>query len=391
MDQPVTDSKSVPTKNYDDDGEWLDNGDDDMKRKADEIEPLSGGGQHAKCDLHQETLSVRRLRVETFLIALSFFGFGTCIAVIGPSLPSLEHQLSEPIDKVSLAFTLRGIGYLLGALVAGHIFEKISYNLLFGTAMLCMAFAALAAAFCRNLIILLVVMAAWGFAMAFVDTGGNFVCVNSWKTKSGPYMQAIHFAFGVGATVSPLIVSPFLLDTNEPSNSTTLNVTTSMTSFDTTTELYFDDCETRLDEKNCSIIPENYDFHKDNMKLPNLWLPYGSLSIYHISVALAFFSLLLKDGGKCTPKQNKQIKDSNDQKIHVNHGKTKTITRDVILFVTVLSLLCLFGFCHVGQTAIFGGYIFTFAVESDLNFSVQEASYLTAVYWGSFTALRGFR
>ena len=31
-----------------------------------------------------------------------------------------------------------------------------------------------------------------------------------WEKDSGPYMQSLHFAFGVGACISPLIAAPFL-------------------------------------------------------------------------------------------------------------------------------------------------------------------------------------
>ena len=41
-------------------------------------------------------------------------------------------------------------------------------------------------------------------------SGGNVLCLNIWGMNSGPYMQALHFSFGVGAFVAPLIAEPFL-------------------------------------------------------------------------------------------------------------------------------------------------------------------------------------
>ena len=40
--------------------------------------------------------------------------------------------------------------------------------------------------------------------------GGNVMCIHTWGRDSGPYMQALHFSFGLGAFVSPLIAEPFL-------------------------------------------------------------------------------------------------------------------------------------------------------------------------------------
>ena len=41
-------------------------------------------------------------------------------------------------------------------------------------------------------------------------SGGNVICIHLWDRDSGPYMQALHFSFGLGAFVSPLLAEPFL-------------------------------------------------------------------------------------------------------------------------------------------------------------------------------------
>lgn len=42
-----------------------------------------------------------------------------------------------------------------------------------------------------------------GFAMGFGDTGGNVGMIRLHKEHVGPYLQALHFSFGVGAFISP--------------------------------------------------------------------------------------------------------------------------------------------------------------------------------------------
>lgn len=44
---------------------------------------------------------------------------------------------------------------------------------------------------------------------AFVP-GGNADILYVWGSQSGPYMQAVHFGFSLGALISPLAVAPFL-------------------------------------------------------------------------------------------------------------------------------------------------------------------------------------
>ncbi|XP_021924105.1 uncharacterized protein LOC110831913 isoform X2 [Zootermopsis nevadensis] len=55
-----------------------------------------------------------------------------------------------------------------------------------------------------------------GMTMGFLDTGGNVLCLDLWGRNSGPFMQALHFSFGLGAFVAPLLAAPFL----QPSTTT---------------------------------------------------------------------------------------------------------------------------------------------------------------------------
>ena len=36
------------------------------------------------------------------------------------------------------------------------------------------------------------------------------MCLELWGQQSAPYMQALHFSFGLGAFIAPLIAAPFL-------------------------------------------------------------------------------------------------------------------------------------------------------------------------------------
>ncbi|XP_033638939.1 sodium-dependent glucose transporter 1-like [Asterias rubens] len=56
---------------------------------------------------------------------------------------------------------------------------------------------------------------------------------------------------------------------------------------------------------------------------------------------------------------------------------------------TILFLMFLFYFLEVGAEIGFGGYIFTFARVSDLNFSVSSATLLNAAFFGAFAIGRG--
>ena len=63
--------------------------------------------------------------------------------------------------------------------------------------------------------------------MDVIFSGGNVICLRIWGKESGPYMQALHFAFGVGAFMAPLVAAPFLsTEINSNCTSTVLVTTT---------------------------------------------------------------------------------------------------------------------------------------------------------------------
>ena len=51
-----------------------------------------------------------------------------------------------------------------------------------------------------------------GFVSGSLDTGGNVLCLDLWQgfDDSGPYMHSIHFSFGLGAFLVPIIAEKFL-------------------------------------------------------------------------------------------------------------------------------------------------------------------------------------
>jgi hypothetical protein len=45
----------------------------------------------------------------------------------------------------------------------------------------------------------------------FIYLGGNVLCLDAWRGfDSGPFLHSIHFTFGIGAFIAPVIAEPFL-------------------------------------------------------------------------------------------------------------------------------------------------------------------------------------
>ena len=62
-----------------------------------------------------------------------------------------------------------------------------------------------------------------------LNTGENVLILDIWKGReSGPYMHALHFTFGIGTFLAPVLARPFLFNA-DPVDSHSLNGTRSMT------------------------------------------------------------------------------------------------------------------------------------------------------------------
>ena len=59
--------------------------------------------------------------------------------------------------------------------------------------------------------------AIYGFVMGSLEVGGNVLCLDVWQgfDESGPYMHSLHFSWGVGAFLAPVIAEKFLDNKND--------------------------------------------------------------------------------------------------------------------------------------------------------------------------------
>ena len=54
----------------------------------------------------------------------------------------------------------------------------------------------------------------------------------------------------------------------------------------------------------------------------------------------------------------------------------------------LVGVMCLFYFLYNGMEVSYGLYVETFSVESQLHLSKSDGAYITAIFWGSYTAMR---
>ena len=150
--------------------------------------------------------------VLTTIYCCCFFALGLILAALGPILLELALQVQTSFSSIAAVFTCRAVGYICGA-AGGPLFDVLDGNMLLGLSLLVAGLATLLIPFVQHLWLLVSVVAFQGTAMGFLDTGGNVLLFRLHGKEVGPYMQALHFAFGLGALASPMFLSLFLNDT----------------------------------------------------------------------------------------------------------------------------------------------------------------------------------
>lgn len=135
---------------------------------------------------------------------------GLDVAIIGPTLPSLAAQTGSTLSTISAIFVAGAIGYTLGTMGGGWVFDRFSGHAALGMAQMGAAVMIALIPLAPSLGVLLGIMAAKGFASGFINTGSNTLLLWTHGEKSSPYMNALHFFFGLGAFLSPILIAQLL-------------------------------------------------------------------------------------------------------------------------------------------------------------------------------------
>ena len=138
---------------------------------------------------------------------LGFISLGMAAASLGPTLPGLAEQVGAQISQIGLLFTARSIGFLLGALVVGRLYDRIPGHRLLTLALFGVALMMAIVPFAPNLWLITAVFFLLGISESGIDVGSNTLIVWVHGKAVGPYMNGLHFFFGVGSFLAPVIVA----------------------------------------------------------------------------------------------------------------------------------------------------------------------------------------
>ncbi|XP_071453327.1 uncharacterized protein [Hetaerina americana] len=137
----------------------------------------------------------------------AFFGLGLCMAIPMPGILDPADQSMAPHTNI---YTARASGYLVGSFIGGVLFDRFNRLFLLFISLLLTSLFIIITPWCKILWLLKAIMVILGILMGFLDTGCNVLCLDLWGRNSGPFMQALHFSFGLGVFIAPMLSTPFL-------------------------------------------------------------------------------------------------------------------------------------------------------------------------------------
>lgn len=137
----------------------------------------------------------------------SFIIFGLLTAALGATLPGLAENTGSALSRISFIFTAQALGYLLGSLSGGRLFDGLPGHKLLSGILISIAVLAILIPIITSLLLLLTAFLILGAMQGALEVGDNTLLVWQYRDKVGPYMNALHFFFGVGAILSPVIIA----------------------------------------------------------------------------------------------------------------------------------------------------------------------------------------
>ena len=147
-----------------------------------------------------------RLSITTAYYA-AFIGLGLTNASLGPLLPHLADQARVGLGQVSILFTGRWLGYLLGSLLGGRIYDRRRGHPVMAVSLILAAVTMALTPTIPLLWGLVLIMVLLGASEASLDVGCNTLLIWLHGRKVAPFMNGLHFFYGLGALISPLIIA----------------------------------------------------------------------------------------------------------------------------------------------------------------------------------------
>jgi FHS family Na+ dependent glucose MFS transporter 1 len=149
----------------------------------------------------------QKRRARTAAYYLGYFGVGLMDSSLGPTLAWLAQHASIAVEDAGVLFAARSCGYIFGSVLAGRIFDRVPGHRIMAAGLLCTAVAFTPIPRLTSLVALIVAFVFAGAGSGALDVGGNTLLAWIHGDRAGPFLNGLHFFFGVGSLVAPAFIA----------------------------------------------------------------------------------------------------------------------------------------------------------------------------------------
>lgn len=128
-------------------------------------------------------------------------------AVFGPSLLKLIDQTGSSLALISLIFPARAISNLAGSWISGYLFDKYQGHRLLTRILPFIGITLVLIPLIKTPWVLILISMIMALATGLVDVGCNSLLYRVPDIDTAPAVNGLHFFFGLGSFLSPLILA----------------------------------------------------------------------------------------------------------------------------------------------------------------------------------------
>ncbi|KAI1286377.1 Major facilitator superfamily domain-containing protein 4A [Halotydeus destructor] len=286
--------------------------------------------------------------VKTVSVCCSFVALGMVFNIIGPTILELQCALDVTYDQVTMVLPARASGHAFGSLLIGVFHEYVNPIPTMAVSLLTMGALVILLPLAKSLTALLALAFMCLIGGGVLESIAHTFILYMWGKEGERYMQLLHFAFGLGSLVAPLLASPFLSAGEVPIEGLRSNVT---------------DIAIQCDKATGSF-----------------YISYAIIGAFSLSVSMVFFYLSCFD--RVTEEHPSRLEKRDDS---MAADKDSIWYKRAAIFVAALFLFNAGGL-EIGM----GTFITSFVVLGDLQLSQQVGAYMTSLFWFTYTFFRLF-
>ena len=146
-------------------------------------------------------------RNTSYAYYLVFISLGLFGGVLGPSLDVFKERSGSSNARIAILFLVSSVGYMTGGALTGRLYDRRPGHPIVAAALVMAAVMVAALTKASALVALGTLMLLMGLATSAVDTGGNTLIAWLHGDELGPWMIALHAAFGVGSAMAALVLA----------------------------------------------------------------------------------------------------------------------------------------------------------------------------------------